>query len=40
MLDTTHPRGLGQWYGQGETPLPLPAGSLLLLAAAGADVRL
>ncbi len=40
MLDTTHPRGLGSWYGQGETTLPLPAGSLLLLAAAGADIRL
>jgi len=40
LLDTTQPRGLGQWYGQGETALPLPAGSLLLLAAAGADIRL
>ena len=40
LLDSTHPRGLGSWYGQGETALPLPAGSLLLLAAAGADVRL
>jgi glycogen operon protein len=40
ILDTTHPRGLGSWHGQGEAALPLPAGSLLLLAAAGADVRL
>ena len=40
LLDTTHPRGLGSWYGQGETALALPAGSLLLLAAAGADIKL
>jgi glycogen operon protein len=40
VLDSTHPRGLGSWYGQGEVALPLPAGSLLLLAAAGADIRL
>ncbi|MEP7101016.1 MAG: glycogen debranching protein GlgX [Burkholderiales bacterium] len=40
MLDTAHPRGLGSWYGQGETTLALPAGSLLLLAAAGADIKL
>ena len=38
VLDSTHPRGLGRWYGQGETALPLPAGSLLLLAAAGANI--
>jgi glycogen operon protein len=40
VLDTTHPRGLGSWHGQGEVPLPLPAGSLLLLAAAGANIKL
>ena len=40
LLDTTHARGVGAWYGQGETALPLPAGSLLLLAAAGAGIRL
>jgi glycogen debranching enzyme GlgX len=40
LLDTTHPRGLGSWQGQGEVALPVPAGSLLLLAAAGADVRI
>jgi glycogen operon protein len=40
VLDSTHPHGLGSWYGQGEVALPLPAGSLLLLAAAGADIRL
>lgn len=40
LLDTTQPTGEGRWYGQGETALPLPAGSLLLLAAAGADIKL
>jgi glycogen debranching enzyme GlgX len=40
LLDTTHARGVGRWYGQGEVELPLPAGALLLLAAAGADVKL
>jgi glycogen operon protein len=40
LLDSTHPRGLGSWYGQGEVALPLPAGSLLMLGAAGANVRL
>jgi len=40
VLDTTHPRGVGSWHGQGEVALPLPAGSLMLLAAAGADIRL
>ena len=39
ILDSTHPTGLGAWHGQGEVELPLPAGSLLLLAAAGADIR-
>ncbi len=40
VLDTTRPTGLGRWQGQGEVELPLPAGSLLLLAAAGANIRL
>ena len=40
LLDTTHARGLGSWYGQGDVALPLPAGSLLLLAAAGASIKL
>ena len=35
VLDTSHPRGLGQWHGQGDVALPLPARSMLLLAAAG-----
>ena len=40
ILDTTHPTGKGSWHGQGEIALPLPAASLLLLAAAGAGLRL
>ena len=40
LLDTTHPTGRSSWYGQGEVDLPLPAGSLMLLAAAGADIRI
>ena len=40
VLDSTHPTGLGSWHGQGEIELSLPAGSLMLLAAAGADIRL
>jgi glycogen debranching enzyme GlgX len=40
LLDTTQPTGLGRWQGQGEVALPLPSASLLLLAAAGADIRL
>ena len=40
ILDTSHPLGFGSWHGQGEALLALPAGSLLLLAAAGADLRL
>ena len=40
VLDSTDPRGLGSWHGQGEIALPLPAGSLLVLAAAGSDIRL
>jgi glycogen operon protein len=40
VLDSTHPRGAGSWHGQGEVELPLPAGSLMLLAAAGANIKL
>jgi glycogen operon protein len=40
LLDTTHSRGMGTWHGQGEVALPLPACSLLLLAVAGANIRL
>ena len=40
LLDTTQAQGLGNWHGQGEVALAVPAASLLLLAAAGADVRL
>ena len=39
VLDTTHARGIGNWHGQGEVALAIPAASLLLLAAAGADVK-
>jgi glycogen debranching enzyme GlgX len=39
ILDSTHARGQGTWHGQGEVPFALPAGSLMLLAAAGADIR-
>ena len=38
VLDTTQPGGAGSWHGQGEVELRLPAGSLLLLAGAGADI--
>ncbi len=38
ILDSTHPRGLGAWHGQGDSTLPLPACSVLLLAAAGAGI--
>ena len=40
LLDTTQAQGLGIWHGQGEVALAVPAASLLLLAAAGADIRL
>jgi len=39
LLDSSHPRGMGSWHGQGETPLVVPANSLLLLAAAGALLK-
>ena len=40
VLDTTEPRGQGTWQGQGETALRLSASSLLVLAAAGSNIRL
>jgi glycogen debranching enzyme GlgX len=40
LLDTTHPRGAGSWHGQGGVARPLKASSLMLLAAAGAGIRL
>ena len=40
LLDTTHPRGAGSWHGQGGVRLALKAGSLLVLAAAGAGIKL
>jgi len=40
QLDSTDARGVGAWHGQGEVELPLPAASLLLLAAAGANIKL
>jgi hypothetical protein len=39
LLDTAHPRGLANWYGQGEVLFGLAAHSLVLLAAAGAGIR-
>ncbi|MEP7295904.1 MAG: glycogen debranching protein GlgX [Burkholderiales bacterium] len=39
LLDSTHPTGRGSWHGQGEVELLLPAGSLMLLAAAGASIK-
>ncbi len=39
LLDTTHPRGLAAWHGQGEVLFTLPAHSLMLLAAAGASIK-
>ncbi len=38
FLDTAHPRGVSTWYDQGEQPCPLPAHSLQLLAADGANL--
>ena len=38
LLDTTQPCGQGTWCGQGDSTLPLAAGSLLLLAVAGAEI--
>ena len=39
VLDTAHPRGVARWQGQGEAPYRLSAHSLVLLVAAGADIR-
>ncbi len=39
-LDTSDARGRATWHGQGEVPFPLAAHSLVLLAAAGADINL
>ena len=38
LLDTSHPRGMAHWHGQGEVPYTLQAHSLVLLAAAGVVV--
>ena len=38
VLDTSQPRGMARWQGQGEMPYPLPAHSLVLLVAAGTDL--
>jgi glycogen debranching enzyme GlgX len=40
LLDTTQPTGVGRWHGQGESLLALPSSSLLVLAAAGAGIKL
>ncbi|MGC3985840.1 MAG: glycogen debranching protein GlgX [Pseudorhodoferax sp.] len=39
-LDTTHPQGHSRWYDQGEQTYALPALSLSLLAAEGANIRI
>ena len=39
-LDTSDARGRAAWHGQGEVPFPLAAHSLVMLAAAGADINL
>ncbi|NDP64381.1 glycogen debranching protein GlgX [Polaromonas sp.] len=39
VLDTSHPRGLTRWQGQGEAPFALAAHSLVLLVAAGTELR-
>ena len=39
VLDTRHPRGLTRWQGQGEAPFALAAHSLVLLVAAGTELR-
>ncbi len=40
VLDSTDARGASNWQGQGETLLPLPARSLMLLASAGVEFAL
>ena len=39
LLDSAHPRGEGDWHGQGEVLFDVAAHSLVLLAAAGAGVK-
>ena len=39
VLDTAHPRGLTRWQGQGEASVQLAAHSLMLLVAAGTELR-
>ncbi len=38
VLDTSHPRGVARWQGQGEAPYRLGAHGLVLLVAAGTDI--
>jgi glycogen debranching enzyme GlgX len=38
VLDSSHPRGVTRWQGQGETPYRLPAHGLVLLVAAGTSI--
>lgn len=40
LFDSSHPRGAGAWHGQGGTAFPLPARSVVLLAAAGHGITL
>jgi glycogen debranching enzyme GlgX len=40
QLDTAHPRGYRRWYGQGEVPFTVAAHSMVLLSAAGANIKL
>jgi glycogen debranching enzyme GlgX len=35
LLDTSHPRGMSDWHGQGDVAFELPAHSLVVMAAAG-----
>ncbi len=39
VLDTSHPRGVASWHGQGEVPYTVLAHSMVLLAAAGVTVK-
>ncbi len=39
LLDTSHPRGVTRWHGQGEVPYTVQAHSLVLLAAAGVVIK-
>jgi len=40
LLDSAHPRGLSSWHGQGPALIPLPARSIVVLAAAGHGIQL